>query len=110
MDNLKTIDNFLFESFNNDVDTWFDIIADNNKNWTETGILKYVKVTPTKKSLMNLLNFISKLEKNLAGKEDLIVFLNNVINNTYKNEFSKVDGTSSVSSETLSLLRQSLEY
>lgn len=110
MEQVKTIDEFLFEKFNEDVNIWFDIISDNNIHWKKTDILKYVKVAPTVKSFDNLTNFVNNMKETLSGKDELISFFANVRNKLYKNEFRFYQGNVSVISETLSLLRQALEY
>lgn len=110
MENLKTINEFLFEKFNDGVETWFDIISDNNKQWISTDILKYVQAKPTLNSFTKLLSYVSSMSENINGKTELLIFLNNVKSKVYKNEFRNFDGNSSVVSETFSLLKQALVY
>lgn len=110
MENLKTINEFLLEKFNDDVQTWFDIIIDNNKQWVSSDILKYVEAKPTLNSFTKLVSYVSSMSANLPGKPELMTFLENVKSKAYKSEFRNFDGNSSVILETFSLLKQALVY
>lgn len=111
------------ESFNSDIDIWFDPLSDASEKYFEGGgypkfemldelamQIQQKKLKPTQKGFDVLKQAISKLPSTDPAYKALQSMFLTITPQSYKKEFKKWEGEHSVLSELFSLFRQAVEY
>jgi len=97
------------DEFEDDAREWFNKITKNSDHWKFSKIIKIVKGKPNKTNFTILKNQLEK-ESPKSGRDELLIFIENIEMNTYKKTFKNLEGPKGAIDELFKLILQAIEY